>query len=42
MLVVSGFIGMQFARRCIPPVPDGWHARIYVALLGVVLIAIAV
>lgn len=42
MLVVSGFIGMQFARRCIPPVPDVWHARIYVALLGGVLIAIAV
>lgn len=40
MLVAAGFLGMQFAGRCIPAVPDVWHARVYVVLLCAVLIAI--
>lgn len=42
LLVVAGFIGIVFARRCIPAVPDVWHARIYVLLLCIVLVTIAV
>ncbi|MBY4840325.1 sulfite exporter TauE/SafE family protein [Pantoea sp. DY-5] len=42
LLVVAGFLGFLFARRCIPAVPDVWHARIYVLLLCMVLVAIAV
>lgn len=42
LLVVAGFIGILFARRCIPAVPDVWHARIYVFLLCIVLVTIAV
>lgn len=42
LLVVAGFVGMLFARRCIPAVSDRWHARIYVLLLCLVLVAIAV
>lgn len=42
LLVVSGFLGIVFARRCIPAVPDVWHARIYVLLLCLVLLVIAV
>jgi uncharacterized membrane protein YfcA len=42
LLVVAGFLGILFARRWIPAVPDVWHARIYVLLLCMVLVAIAV
>ncbi|MBD9659579.1 sulfite exporter TauE/SafE family protein [Pantoea sp. PNT03] len=42
LLVVAGFLGILFARSCIPAVPDVWHARIYVLLLCMVLLAIAV
>ncbi|KNC13339.1 membrane protein [Pantoea sp. RIT-PI-b] len=42
LLVIAGFSGIMFARRCIPAVPDVWHARVYVALLCLVLSAIAV
>ncbi len=42
LLTVSGFAGMLLTRRCIPPVPDVLHARIYVSLLFAVLVAMAV
>lgn len=42
LLTASGFCGMLFTRRCIPAVPDVLHARIYVALLLAVLLAMAV
>lgn len=39
LLVVTGLIGILVAQRYIPAVPDVWHARIYVLLLSVVLLA---
>jgi hypothetical protein len=41
MLVVAGITGIVFAKRCLPKVNDRWHARIYVLLLMLVLIAIS-
>jgi uncharacterized membrane protein YfcA len=41
MLVVAGIVGIVFAKRCLPKVNDSWHARIYVLLLMLVLIAIS-
>jgi hypothetical protein len=41
MLVVAGIVGIVFAKRCLPKVNDRWHARIYVLLLILVLIAIS-
>ncbi len=40
LLTVAGFIGMLFTRRYIPAIPDILHARIYVILLFIVLVAI--
>ncbi|WP_410677138.1 sulfite exporter TauE/SafE family protein [Citrobacter braakii] len=37
LLVLTGWSGIVFSRRFIPPVPDIWHARIYVLLLCLVL-----
>lgn len=42
LLTASGFMGMLFTRRFIPAVPDELHARIYIALLATVLIAILI
>ncbi len=39
MLVLTGWAGIVFSRRVIPAVPDIWHARIYVMLLFLVLLA---
>lgn len=39
MLVLTGWAGIVFSRRVIPAVPDLWHARIYVMLLFLVLLA---
>ncbi|TQI82445.1 hypothetical protein FHU10_2577 [Serratia fonticola] len=40
-LLVSGIMGITFAKRVLPCVDDRLHARIYVLLLVLVLIAIA-
>ena len=39
LLPVTGWAGIVFSRRTIPAVPDVWHARIYVMLLCIVLMA---
>jgi len=39
LLLVAGWAGIVFSRRVIPAVPDFWHARIYVMLLCMVLVA---
>lgn len=39
LLVLTGWMGILFTRRMIPAVPDVWHARIYVLMLCVVLLA---
>lgn len=39
LLMVTGLIGILTSQRYIPAVPDVWHARIYVLLLSVVLVA---
>ena len=39
LLVVAGWAGIIFTRRYIPAIPDVWHARIYVLLLCMVLLA---
>lgn len=39
LLVVAGWAGIVFSRHAIPVVPDIWHARIYVLLLCLVLLA---
>lgn len=39
VLILTGWAGIRFSRRMIPPVPDVWHARIYVMLLCAVLLA---
>ena len=39
LLVVTGWAGIAFSRRAIPAVPDIWHARIYLLLLCLVLVA---
>ena len=39
LLLVTGWAGIVFSRRAIPAVPDVWHARIYVMLLCIVLMA---
>ncbi|MBU9809391.1 sulfite exporter TauE/SafE family protein [Rouxiella badensis] len=39
VLVLTGWAGIVFSRRNIPAVPDIWHARVYVLLLCVVLLA---
>lgn len=39
LLVLAGWAGIVFGRSKIPAVPDVWHARIYVLLLCVVVIA---
>ncbi|AIX73956.1 MAG: sulfite exporter TauE/SafE family protein [Mixta calida] len=39
LLLVTGWAGIVFSRRTIPAVPDVWHARIYVMLLCIVLMA---
>ena len=39
LLLVAGWAGIVFSRRVIPAVPDVWHARIYVMLLCMVLVA---
>ncbi|MGM8775625.1 sulfite exporter TauE/SafE family protein, partial [Enterobacter hormaechei subsp. xiangfangensis] len=36
---LTGWAGIVFSRRVIPAVPDIWHARIYVMLLFLVLLA---
>ncbi|CAI1593434.1 Sulfite exporter TauE/SafE [Serratia quinivorans] len=41
MLVVAGIAGIAFAKRWLPKVNDRWHARIYILLLILVLIAIS-
>lgn len=41
VLIVAGALGMVFAKGVIPPIADRWHARIYLILLFLVLIAIA-
>lgn len=38
-LLLTGWAGIVFSRRTIPAVPDVWHARIYVMLLCLVLMA---
>lgn len=42
LLVAAGWLGMVATRRYLPAVPDVWHARIYVILLGAVLLAMVV
>lgn len=42
ILVLSGFFGIVFAMKFIPKISDGLHAKIYVLLLIVVLVAISV
>ncbi|EJB4335127.1 TSUP family transporter, partial [Escherichia coli] len=39
LLVLTGWAGIVFSRRVIPALPDIWHARIYVILLCLVLLA---
>ena len=39
VLILTGWAGIVFSRRIIPAVPDIWHARIYVLLLCLVLVA---
>lgn len=39
LLILTGWAGIYFSRNYIPAVPDGWHARIYVLLLCMVLLA---
>lgn len=39
ILVVTGWCGMVISQRYLPKIADLWHARIYVLLLIVVLIA---
>ncbi|MGK3131197.1 sulfite exporter TauE/SafE family protein [Pantoea sp. C8B4] len=39
LLVITGLVGILTAQRYIPAVPDVWHARIYVLLLSIVLVA---
>lgn len=39
LLLVTGWAGIVFSRRAIPAIPDAWHARIYVMLLCMVLMA---
>ncbi|WP_034949017.1 sulfite exporter TauE/SafE family protein [Erwinia oleae] len=41
LLIVTGFAGIAFTRKFIPPVPDLLHARIYILLLTGVTIAIS-
>lgn len=42
ILILSGWAGLVFSRRTIPAVPDIWHARVYVLLLCVVLLAMLI
>ncbi|MCX0499634.1 sulfite exporter TauE/SafE family protein [Erwinia billingiae] len=42
VLVLTGWAGIVFSRRTIPAVPDIWHARVYVLLLCVVLLAMLI
>lgn len=42
LLVGAGWLGILFTRRYLPAVPDVWHARIYVLLLCMVLLAMVV
>lgn len=39
MLVLTGWVGIVFSRRVRPAIADIWHARIYVMLLFLVLLA---
>ena len=39
LLLLTGWAGIVFSRRAIPAFPDVWHARIYVMLLCIVLMA---
>ena len=39
LLVLTGWAGIVFCRSNIPAIPDVWHARIYVLLLCVVVMA---
>ncbi|WP_435929374.1 sulfite exporter TauE/SafE family protein [Dryocola sp. BD613] len=39
LLVLTGWSGIFFSRCAIPSVPDSWHARVYVLLLFLVLLA---
>jgi predicted membrane channel-forming protein YqfA (hemolysin III family) len=41
LLVAAGIAGIVFAKRALPKVNDKLHARVYVLLLVVVLIAIS-
>ncbi|MBP6116971.1 MAG: sulfite exporter TauE/SafE family protein [Neisseriaceae bacterium] len=40
LLFLAGFAGIVFAKNCLPQINDALHAKIYVALLLLVLIAI--
>lgn len=40
LLFVAGLVGIVFAKTCLPKINDALHAKIYVALLFLVLIAI--
>ncbi|WP_345830814.1 sulfite exporter TauE/SafE family protein [Erwinia sp. HDF1-3R] len=40
LLTLAGWLGILFIRRVVPAVPDALHARVYIALLLAVLVAI--
>lgn len=40
LLFIAGFLGIIFAKTCLPKINDALHAKIYIALLFLVLIAI--
>ena len=42
ILIVTGWLGIGISRRYLPVIADRWHARIYVLLLILVLVAMLV
>lgn len=42
LLILTDRVGTVFSHRAIPVIPDMWHARIYILLLCLMLLAILI